>query len=257
MSSIPAIISLLGLAFAAVYPLCLWLVSRETIPRFLYWQLLSAGLAGLLGFGLLWYFEVAFQLRLSGAVWLTALFATNLYYWGSPKISAWVTSIPSVFGLIVLFQVSEILIYPSIMIFVIQVLNVGLLGIFLLFTVRLRQGGDNTQDDRKTRFFSKAVLTLLAAKTVWATYSILWGDVKQMPGNTDWRTFIVELQGHLPLTALFFGLLVPILVLMLVPQFLKELDSRRLLALLYPTVAALTVAVVLSLFYLFQFGIIL
>ncbi len=257
MNAAVAITTLIGLSFGAVYPLCLWCNRKAEIPRFYYLHLLAAAGSGLLGVSLLWYFEVGLQLLLSGLVWLVALSAITAFYWGRSRIQIAVISIPSVFGLIVYYQVAEILIFPSLTVFLVQIIGMALVGLAVILTGNIGKSHGNADSVAATAAIMRTLLVLLGIRVAWIVYSLFWGPVSRMPEAVSLVEFINSVQGYIPAFAVFFGIIIPLGLLPLVYFYLKRQFYTMALKLLYPLVTAMLLAEILFKYYLFQYGIVL
>ena len=257
MNSVAAIATLMGLSFGAVYPLCLWCNKKSVIARFYHYQLLLAAVSGLTGISLLWYFKIGLQLRLSGLVWLAALSATTAFYWGRDRIHIMVISIPSLFGLVVFYQVTEIIIFPALSVFLIQISGSVLLGLTLLLTVNISKTPDNTEVMQAVWYILRTVLAVLVIRLVWIAYSVIWGPISQMPEVFSLQEFLITVQGYIPGFAVLFGILIPLLSIGLVFLQVQRNSYHLALNLLYPTLVSVLIAEILFKYYLFQYGIVL
>ncbi len=255
MNSTVAVATLIGLSLGAVYPLCLWCNRKAEIPRF-YHLHLAVG-SGLIGISMLWYFEVGLQLRLSGLVWLSALSATTAFYWNRSRFQILIVAIPSVFGLIVNYQVVEIIVFPEIMVFFAQIIGAALLGLPILMTGNLSKSHDNYASIIVAGNILRTMLVLLGIRTVWIVFSLFWGPVSRLPEMVNWLEFFSSLEGYIPAAAIFLGILIPFSTLTLVHFYLNRQYYQLALKLLYPLVVSMLLAEILFKYYLFQYGIVL
>lgn len=254
MNSTAAILTILGLSFGAVYPLCLWLNQRAIIQRYYYYHLLAACVGGLIGFGLMWYFEVGMHLRISGLIWLIALFTTTGFYWRHALIQPLVVSVPSIFGLIVLYQVGEILLFPSVAVFLVQILGALLIGavLVLLSTVRKAAQADNAGIPIRPALWFMAILML--GRFLWIFYSVYMGQLEQVRLDLVEQEFFIDTQVYLLGAGILLGLILPALSILILHLQIKSASLKPALNLLYPLAVSVLSSELIFKYCLFQFG---
>jgi len=257
LNTVAAVTTLTGVSIAAIYPLGLWCQRKIAVAGLYYQQLMVAALAGVVGVALLWLHDTGFHLRLSGIIWLMALFSTIAFYWNRNRVHPWIISIPSVFGLIVFYKVSAILLYSSELLFIIQILTTGILGLFFLLLGDVKKIKDSTELAMIIRPLVTMLFLLLTARAVWIGYSIIWGQFTLVPEMLNWLDYITKMQGYLPVFATLFGVVLPTLSLFLIISQIKRGYRRSAELLLYPLVLSVLLAEIIFRFYLYQYGIIL
>ncbi|MBH31021.1 MAG: hypothetical protein CMG71_03400 [Candidatus Marinimicrobia bacterium] len=244
--------------FAAIFPLFLWIVERETVEmnihRFILGLSLAAGVAGLL---------LTFSLnvpdgKLVTSIWLGLLFAVTLLYWPKSRVSAWIIIFPSLLGVGASVKLISFMVLSGVASVPVMLLG-GLIFSGSLFAMILGHWYLNVVDLPITllRNATRLILVLLIIRLIWNVIALLFQSVMTEGYLVPLTEFLFTIDGIFLATAILFGTVLPLILVFLTLRTVAIQSTQSATGLLYVLVLSVAMGDLIYKYYAIQYGLIL
>ncbi len=257
---------LILIGFAMFYPFFFTTIDRSAqndkeVRRFLQRNYLLHLAAGCISVLLFWIYGVDYPLQLSGIVYLIVIIVVVLYYWKSP-IPQWnLFSASIAFGVIVFIRsIREIIqITPLWSGVLIGLLSTGIITIstFLFVATLWEKRKRNTSISMVPPFLNTMII-LIEIRIVWnmiVLFNVKVGDQNGILMSV-YQFFIQNDILYFFLT-LFFGLIIPLVVIFIWKKQAKESSSKKFVWLSFSLLIFIWIGEFIFKYFLLQYGIVL
>ncbi len=247
------------LSFSAVYPLAFWLVRGHPINEgFRKFNLGLTNFIGGSGLVLLLFMNVPVSVKALALLWKASLISVSAYSWKREKINTWLMSFPSVLGIMacVFFQREFIAVnFESVVVMILGgiILCVSLFAMILGHWY-LNVTGLPIKYLRKT---TNAFWFFLIIRGLWDIFFLVTKKIIHGGDSILIYQFLARVDGFLLSIALFFGTLLPIILIHFVLETLKVKSTQSATGLLYIIVIAVLMGDLAYKYYLFRFSLFL
>ena len=251
------IILLTALLFGICYPLFLLGNYRETVKSGFYrFNLGLANVVIALAVLSLWLMGADSALLVSSAAWLLVLMAVSAYLWQKDIDHRWLLLLPSLIGLVSLTQFNRLTFdnHP------VESAMSALGGVILcasIFAMNLGHWYLNVKNlpIAHLRNFTNIFLALLGLRFIADSYFLATTTVLYSGNDISLFAFFQVLDGFFLVIAVFFGTLLPLVIVFLVIETLKIKSTQSATGLLYVVVISVLIGEMTYKYYLVQYGI--
>lgn len=247
------------LSFSAVYPLAFWLVRGHPINEgFRKFNLGLTNLIGGFGLVLLIFMNVPLSVKALALLWKASLISVSAYSWKKEEINTWLMSFPSVLGIMACAAFQKEFISVNLESLAVVVLGGIILCVSLFAMILghwyLNVAGLPIAHLRKT---TQAFLFFLIIRGLWDAVSLVTKKIIHGGDSILIYQFLARVDGFLLSIALFFGTLLPIILMYFVLETLKVKSTQSATGLLYIAVIAVLMGDLTYKYYLFHFSLFL
>ncbi|MEE9167990.1 MAG: hypothetical protein V3U24_11100 [Candidatus Neomarinimicrobiota bacterium] len=245
--------------FGSLFPVFLWVTATGKMdPGFHRFILGLASLVGGMGVVFFGLMDAGFVVKMSAAVWLVSLLSVAWFYWNRERIQAWVVTIPSLIGVVLVMETITALTGSDFLFKGVSILG-GLILSGSVFSMLLGHWYLNVVD-LPIRLLKRSVfllLTLLTARLLWDISHLLIGTVDAGGVLLTILEFIETFNGFFLGIALLFGTALPIVLCLLTLRVVKIHSTQSATGLLYVVVISILMGDLIYKYYALQFGIFL
>ena len=256
------ILALTFTGFAAVYPILLWITPYKFVDGGFY--RFNQGMVSIIGtLGVVFFYlsELGQTYLTVGVLWIVIQLFVTAIYWNSKRMSNFITSVPSFFGISFLVIMNNALIPYNINIINHFIILIGhtilasvvfsmILGHWYLNVIQL-----------PIRLLRNSVVLLwifLGIRAIWNSYGILTFNVEDSYGIVQsLGSFLWTYEGFLLTVAIFFGVLVPFVLNGFIWRTILIQSTQSATGLLYVSVISVIFGDLFYKNYIFQIGLIL
>lgn len=251
------IVTLSFVLFGSLFPLFLWITGSGKVgPQFHRLTLGLASFTGGAGVVSFWLMDVDFHVKLSAVVWLVSLLAITWFYWGRERIRPWVVSLPSFLGIVVYLQMLETLIISYSVLQSTSLLG-GLVLCGSIFSMILGHRYLNVVNlpiDLLKRSVGWLTI-LLTLRAMWNIPYLFLGEIDSNGQLISILEFVQSFTGFFLGVALFFGVIVPLVMCLFILRTVAIGSTQSATGLLYVLVILVVMGDLLFKYYALQFGV--
>ncbi len=256
------ILAITFLGFGAMYPLLLWLSPHELINSGFY--RFNQGMVSIvISIGIIFiYLSLShFNNFYLGVFWLFMQLFVTAMYWRTDKINNVFISIPPVIGIVYLILImSQIFTVDLAFIDYIIIFNSYSIIALVFFSMILGHWYLNVIQLPINLLKNSIILfsALLALRLLWNIYALISFEVIDNYGIVlSLISFLWTFEGFLLSVAIFFGVIIPILLNFFIWNTLQIQSTQSATGLIYVSVVSVLFGDLFYKYYAFRFGIIL
>lgn len=247
------------LIFSALYPLCFWLVKGHPIDAsFRRFNLGMANFAGGLSLGILLSMNVPENLKILACLWQGLTFLTSFLLWNKTDVNRWLLTLSSLFGVAAYAQFQNALLPSQPASIAVTTLG-GLVLCISLFAMILGHWYLNVHG-LPIEYFLKttyAFWVIVSLRGIWDVCALFTQKIVHGGDSIFLYQFLRRIDGILLFVPIFFGTLLPIILLYFVKETLKVKSTQSATGLLYCIVIAVLMGDLGYKYFLFKFGLVL
>lgn len=234
----------MALAFAALYPLCFWIVGDDPVKN--NFHKFHIGLPNAVGGAVLvavWLMDAPLSLKIIVTAWKAVFLSVSGYSWKKAYPNPGIMSLPSLLGIYAFIRLQAHLVGPGWIVTFIGALS-GLILCAAVFAVKLSRW-PLTAHGPSGIHLGRAIhvlLFFLGARALWDVYFLLTGGTLY--------------DGFLIMFGLFFGTLFPFISALRVKKFLESNDIRSATGILGLVLCSVLAGDAVCKYYFIKLGII-
>ncbi len=245
------------LIFAAIYPLCFWLVRGHPInDGFRRFNLILINLCAGLALFVILYLDTSFSLKRAVVMWEILLLSVSWYSWKRTNVNLWAMTLVSLTGIGAIMQVQQEFIVGNSLALIATILGgmVLCLAIFAMILGHwyLNVSGLPIEYLRKTTYVFWAFLCL---RLLWDVYIALTQKIVYLGDPLLLYQFMARLDGFLLALPILFGTIFPVILLYFVDGTLKVKSTQSATGILYVIVSMVLMGDLSYRYYLLKFSI--
>ena len=259
---------LTALIFAAVYPLCFWIHSRDPLKNdFHKFHIGLPNFVGGVAVVSLFFIPMPTSIRTAAVIWKVIMLSTSKYYWKKGFVDHRMITVPCLSGIIVSNWVCfELVLKPLLMkglitsnalipIYFINVLG-GLVFCAALFAMNLGHWYLNVHGLPITHLLRSVYVLgiFLFVRLLWDIPMMIWGKVVTQGETIPVLTFIRHLDGFFIWIAFFFGTVFPFISLYFVRGTLVVKSTQSATGILYVVLTSVLIGDLTYKYYLIKYG---
>ncbi len=246
------------LLFGAIYPLCFWLVGPQAIQdSFRKFNLGMTNFVSGLGVVVLFFLNVPLEIKLAVLGWKIFLLSVSSYLWKKPKMNLWLMTAPCLVGIytaqIVIRQFSGERYDFLAMSAVILGGAILCLSLFVMILGHWYLNVSGLPISYLTRA-SKVFWAFLCARVIWDTIASVTQHVNFMGDSILLFQFFGHVEGFFLSVAIFFGAVLPALLMYFVMETIKVKSTQSATGMLYVILIAVLMGDLAYKYYFFKFN---
>ena len=244
------------LVFSSLYLLCFWLVREHPIDTsFRKFNIMMANLIGGVGLVILLLMHIPLSVKIMALLWKGTLLSVSSFLWKKEKINAPLMTLPSILGIATLVQF-QAQFTPVSWDAVFVLLLGGAVFCLSLFSMILGHWYLNVHGLPISYLMRSTYVfwSFLVVRFVWDLYALMTQKIIHSGDTIYLYEFIGRSDGFLLSIALFFGTLLPVILIYFVKETLRVKSTQSATGLLYVIVIAVLMGDLAYKYYLFRFG---